>query len=1187
MKYRVTMFKRFQTDRGVATVRRLRIAIGAGWSVGIAALLGIVLFAGMSTAAEVEFTRDIQPMLAKRCHACHGALQQKSGLRLDATSLILKGGEGGPVLVPGDPAASRLVDAMLGLNGLKMPPEGEGTPPTAEEVELVKQWIAGGAKAPANEVIPEDPRKHWSYQPVRRPVLPLDDHAVWHRDWVRSPVDTWIAREHAVRGLRANPPAAKEIWFRRAHLDLVGLPPDRQALHDFVLDAAPDATDRVVDRLLASPHYGERWGRHWMDVWRYSDWYGSRGINEIRYSQRHIWRWRDWIVDSLNGDKSYFRMIVEMLAADEVAPSDPASLVATGFLGRNWYKFDRNVWMFDLVEHSSQALLGMTIKCARCHDHKYDPITQEEYYRLRAFFEPHDVRTDAWSEDGETEKDATLGPVLKVGLSRVFDKQPDAKTFLFQRGDGRYPDETRPLEPGVPKAFGDIPLQVESISLPVESFYPSLQPPATASLRLAVRKRIGELQKEAVEKQADVTRLRERLATVATKPGTEAATESDTPRVLLRDEFNEPSGDRWKFLSGQWAFVDGALRQTQVTSFATAVCSTDLPADFRLRLKYRTLQPGTIRSVGFSFDYQDQGNSQDVYTSTGDQSQSVQAFHRTGGQQVYPQAGIVKTTLKVGEECTVEIEARGPRLLLSLNGERRLDYAMPVARKPGKVALWVHDGAAEFLDLEVTEAKASVAELQAELDAATHLASLADQQLRVGQAEAEALEARIDAERKKYYDGSEQDRAAAAARASQAERRVAAAKAATVCLETERKLEVARRELTAVKQRSMQPGPSQSPDANRDPSRDKPTEQSNGQPNDKAAEALAAELKAKTEAEQAAVAKWEEARKARDAAEAAVETPDGKYAPLGEVYPATSTGRRAALARWIAHPENPRTARVAMNQVWLRLFGEAIVPSVANFGLNGDRPSHPQLLDWLASEFQRRDGNFKPIVRSMVLSATYGMSSVADGNVSNVAADPGNKYLWRMNSRRMQAEVVRDSLLAVSDELDAKFYGPEIPEGEGLRVPRRSLYFRSTPNEKMRFLELFDVADPNACYRRRESVVPQQSLALLNSSLSLDLSRSLAAKLLAQRGGLSSSMPDAELIRMATETVLGRTPSESELEACHRFWVAQLATIGRADRTAFAAGGGAQRPPSEKPEIRVLEQLIQVLYNHNDFITIR
>ncbi len=163
-----------------------------------------------------------------------------------------------------------------------------------------------------------------------------------------------------------------------------------------------------------------------MDVWRYSDWYGSRSINEIRYSQRHIWRWRDWIVESLNEDKPYSQMIQEMLAGDELASADPNTLRATGFLGRNWYKFDRNVWMFETVEQTSQAFLGLTIRCARCHDHKFDPITQEDYYRFRAFFEAHDVRTDPWSGSMLTEKDATLGEVLKDGVSRVFDKEIDA-----------------------------------------------------------------------------------------------------------------------------------------------------------------------------------------------------------------------------------------------------------------------------------------------------------------------------------------------------------------------------------------------------------------------------------------------------------------------------------------------------------------------------------------------------------------------------------------------------------------------------------------------------------------------------------------------------------------------------------------------------------------------------------------
>jgi hypothetical protein len=181
----------------------------------------------------------------------------------------------------------------------------------------------------------------------------------------------------------------------------------------FVNDRSPDAYEKVVDELLASRQYGERWGRHWMDVWRYSDWYGS-GNREVRNSHRHMWRWRDWIVRSLNEDKSYGRMIEEMLAGDEIAPTDPDVLAATGFLARNWYRFNRNVWLVDTVEATSAAFLGVTLKCARCHDHKYDPFPQQDYYRFRAFFEPHDIRIDRVA--GQPDR-------IEAGLSRAYDSE--------------------------------------------------------------------------------------------------------------------------------------------------------------------------------------------------------------------------------------------------------------------------------------------------------------------------------------------------------------------------------------------------------------------------------------------------------------------------------------------------------------------------------------------------------------------------------------------------------------------------------------------------------------------------------------------------------------------------------------------------------------------------------------------
>ncbi len=288
-----------------------------------------------------------------------------------------QGGDSGPAIVPGKSAQSLLIDAVTAAdNSTKMPLEGE--PLTTGEVRLLKLWIDQGAAAP-DEKTPVDPRKHWAFQ---LPVKPQPPH-VKDSNWRRNAIDAFISSRRQEQGLTPVGSADKPTWLRRVYLDLIGLPPSREELHAFLADDAPDARDKVVSRLLDSPRHGERWGRHWMDVWRYSDWAGYR--KEVRYSVQHIWRWRDWIIESLNADKPYDRMIVEMLAADELAPGDEDALRATGYLARNWHKFNRNVWLQDTVDHTGKAFLGLTINCARCHDHMYDPISHQDYYRFRAF----------------------------------------------------------------------------------------------------------------------------------------------------------------------------------------------------------------------------------------------------------------------------------------------------------------------------------------------------------------------------------------------------------------------------------------------------------------------------------------------------------------------------------------------------------------------------------------------------------------------------------------------------------------------------------------------------------------------------------------------------------------------------------------------------------------------------------
>src|SRR5204862_6883381 len=208
--------------------------------------------------------------------------------------------------------------------------------------------------------------------------------------------------------------ASKEVLLRRIYLDLIGLSPTPEEQSAFLNDRSPRAYEKVVDSLLDDPRYGERWGRHWMDVWRYSDWAGWSGGNQIRDSKPHIWKWRDWIVESLNADKGYDQMIVEMLAGDELAPEGANILRATGFLVRNYKMLSREQWLEDTVKHTSQAFLGVTLGCAKCHDHMFDPISQAEYYQIRAVFEPHQVRTDRIPGQLDTAKD---------GLVRVYDTE--------------------------------------------------------------------------------------------------------------------------------------------------------------------------------------------------------------------------------------------------------------------------------------------------------------------------------------------------------------------------------------------------------------------------------------------------------------------------------------------------------------------------------------------------------------------------------------------------------------------------------------------------------------------------------------------------------------------------------------------------------------------------------------------
>ena len=1127
----------------------------------IFALAACLLVVSLQVAvAEVNYARQIKPLLKHKCYACHGALKQQSALRLDTAKAIFKGGDRGSALDLKAPAASLLLKAIRGTAGFQMPPDGQGTRLTAAESKLIETWIREGAKAPADEQPQVNPTEYWSYRLPAAHDIPIAGE-----NWAKNSIDRFIAQQHKEHGLIARPSAGPAIWLRRVYVDLIGLPPTRKQLAEFMkrcgatknkggkFDPAKlqQLKEQVVDALLATPQYGERWGRHWMDIWRYSDWYGSRGINEIRYSQRHIWRWRDWIVDSLNDDKGYDRMVREMLAADEIAPTDPQLLAATGFLGRNWYKFDRNVWMFDTVERTSEAFLGLKLKCCRCHDHKYDPISHAEYYQFRAFFEPHNVRTDPISALSGTIKDATLGMVPKEGIARIYDKEQDAKTFRFERGDNRYPDESNEMLAGVPTALGGLPISIKPVQLPVSAFYPSLRRSVSDSL-LANSDQTIKTSIEALKKASDELAVAEqKLKDVQAHEKTKAQTGRDSKQQtkFLHDDFSKEDAATWKVVSGNWKYEDGHLIEKHVTSFATMVTTKDHPWDMYVRFKYRPLKPGTLRSIGFSFDYQDQTHSQDVYTSTGDSRQSIQAFHRDG-KHFYPRPGIVKTSLKVGELTTVEAYVRGSRLQLKLNGEDKLSYLMPIARRAGKFAIWVHVGMAEIHELEITELIPSLADAkQTYIDALQNVMQKKSL-IEIARAEKRCLEVRIEAELAKY-----------STRPPEAERAKQLAIQADVC----------ERQIAVLQQQAK----SNQASATLDMLKRQSASELDSKPHENVKTEIAKAEK-QVEIERQKLKKLQ----------LAIDQPDGQYAPVGEIFPATSTGRRKALARWIASEKNPRTARVAANHIWGRHFGIPLVLTPDNFGLNGARPSHLELLDWLALELIRHDWKMKPLHRQIVLSATYAMLS-SDGDdavaTTNKEKDRDNKFLWRMNSRRMDAEVVRDGVLHLTGQLDLQRGGPEIAQDQGEKILRRSLYFRNTPNEKMLFLEVFDVADPNACYRRKESVVPHQALALMNSGLAQDGSRKLAKTIWDELD--TDKNRSAAFVNAAFEHVLSRLPKQNEAKRCLSFLNQQVPP--ELKLTAFPAGGTSKIMPASEVKQRRREELIHVMFLHNDFVTVR
>jgi mono/diheme cytochrome c family protein len=411
------------------------------------AFLILATVASLTTMARADefFESKVRPVLAENCFKCHGPEKQKGGLRLDSRAGLLKGADGEPVVVPGDPDKSPLIRAVRHDGETKMPPKAKLPAPA---IDALTAWVKMGAPWPETAAaktssVAEARARHWSFQPVRRPPLP----AVRRPDWTKTALDSFVLARLEEQGLQPAPAADRRTLIRRASLDLTGLPPAPDEVEAFVNDPAPDAWEKVIDRLLASPRYGERWGRHWLDVARYADTKGYVFEEERRYP--FAYTYRDYVIRAFNEDLPYDRFVVEQVAADKLPPGDDKGpLAAMGFLtlGRRFLNSAPDI-IDDRIDVVMRGLQGMTVGCARCHDHKFDPIPMRDYYSLYGVFasslEPKDLPVLATPEPTPAylayEKELTA---LKQAVTDFEEKNKDE----LQKRNRKFRDELRKLQ---------------------------------------------------------------------------------------------------------------------------------------------------------------------------------------------------------------------------------------------------------------------------------------------------------------------------------------------------------------------------------------------------------------------------------------------------------------------------------------------------------------------------------------------------------------------------------------------------------------------------------------------------------------------------------------------------------------------------------------------------------------------
>lgn len=1105
----------------------------------------ITLFTGamnnLFAQQPVDFESQIRPLLVQRCGECHGPKVQKSGLRLDARHAAMKGGDSGPAIVASRSADSELMRRVTSASSDdRMPPEGAAL--DSKEIELLRRWIDSGAEWPETDYDREamkDPRRdHWSFQPIR-PVMVPDTTAVESQFGVKSrnEIDHFVLSKLQENGLRPSIAADRRTLIRRATLDLTGLPADPDRIQRFVND--PRETNVVwaelIDELLASPRYGERWAQHWLDVIRYADTHGF----EVNTPRDNAWPYRDYVIQSLNDDKPYDQFVREQLAGD-VFNADAATgfLVASAVLlpgqigaDEESKRLARQDALDEIIVGTSNTLLGLTIGCARCHDHKFDPITTQDYYSLQSFFAGVEYGDRPMRDADHEEKiqrasmlsqqiDAlqnelqSFEPLAFSGSTLILDEEDQRLVTWLKKenGPGANPEGTQ-------RGYKDDPGsadQVPNISrgrytwwnnVPGEDMM-TYNPGVSGKYRLwlswgahgsgvhtrdarYVLDRDGNLATR--DDQSEVAKIDQYFQAGVSTGETEqrplwsgllsAGTMDLTPesRLILR------GGQTGTGITAD-VIVLQQVPSTTTTSVSSESTMPQLPA-FRSAVSplqnVERFAPIAARYVRLT-TYETINSNQ--HEPCIDELEIYSSEH--GGENIALASRNVKVSSS-GNYSDIGIHQ-----LKHINDGRY-----------GNSNSWIsnqHGGGWVQLELpEVTQIDRIVWGRDREGKFQDRLPVRYDVSVSVNGTDWMIVASHHD----RVPMGTPYDPIQALVRNGGGVSPNLQQKAA--------ELDQLRKEKTQLEApRMVFSGTFREPD--------KTFVLRRGDP-----EQRLEETRANVPAIFTSMTK-----------DAAIDTSRLAAEPTPAL--TDDQSRRLQLANWIASPQNPLAARVMVNRIWQNHFGRGFVDTSNDFGINGARPSHPELLDWLAAEFIRSGWSMKHLHRLIMESATYQQSSQID--LASVEKDRDNIYLWRFASRRIESEAIRDCILSVSSELNLKMYGPGFnffksrggldgfPPREDFTPEemRRMIYSHKVRMEQVPVFGAFDCPDAGQSMPRRgRSTTALQALNLFNSSFAMDRASRLAERAIREcPDGLENQ------IHRIFSLAYGRPASAEELHDC-------------------------------------------------------